>query len=43
MKKRFAFILAGTLFLAISVLMPSCKDEIYTDEDALAAMKEGLK
>jgi len=43
MKKRFAFILAGTLFLAISVLMPSCKEEIYTDEDALAAMKEGLK
>lgn len=43
MKKRFAFILAGTLFLAISVLMPSCKEEIYTDEEALAAMKEGLK
>lgn len=43
MKKRFAFILAGILFLAISVLMPSCKEEIYTDEEALAAMKEGLK
>lgn len=43
MKKRFAFILAGILFLAITVLMPSCKEEIYTDEDALAAMKEGLK
>ena len=43
MKKRFAFILAGILFLAISVLIPSCKEEIYTDEEALAAMKEGLK
>ena len=43
MKKRFAFILAGILFLAIGVLIPSCKEEIYTDEEALAAMKEGLK
>jgi len=43
MKKKFAFILAGVLFLAISALMPSCKEEIYTDADALTAMKEGLK
>jgi hypothetical protein len=43
MKKINVFLLAGILFLAILVLIPSCKKEIYTDADALAAMKEGLK
>lgn len=44
MKKVNLFLLAGIFSLAILVLIPSsCKKEIYTDADALAAMKEGLK
>lgn len=35
--------MAGILFLSILVIIPSCKKEIYTDADALAAMKDGLK
>jgi hypothetical protein len=42
MKKRLLLI-AGILMLAIVMLVPSCRKEVYTDEDALAAMKEGLK
>ncbi|MGE5406155.1 MAG: carboxypeptidase-like regulatory domain-containing protein [Methanosarcina sp.] len=43
MKKINAFLMAGILFLSILVIIPSCKKEIYTDEDALTAMKEALK
>jgi hypothetical protein len=43
MKKIYAFLVAGILFLTILVIIPSCKKEIYTDADALAAMKDGLK
>jgi hypothetical protein len=42
MKKRLLLI-AGILMLAIVILVPSCRKEVYTDEDALVAMKEGLK
>lgn len=42
MKKRLLLI-AGILLLAIVMVVPSCRKEVYTDEDALAAMKEGLK
>ncbi|MCX6254896.1 MAG: hypothetical protein NTV31_10535 [Bacteroidia bacterium] len=43
MKKINTFLLAGIFLLAILALIPSCKKEIYTDADALAAMKSGLQ
>lgn len=41
--KRNVLLIAGILILAVVVLVPSCRKEIYTDKDALAAMKEALK
>ena len=41
--KRNVLLLAGILILALVVLVPSCRKEIYTDKDALAAMKEAQK
>ena len=35
--------MAGILFFAGLLFISSCKKEVYTDADALAAMKEGLK
>jgi hypothetical protein len=41
--KRNILLLVGILILTSVVLVPSCRKEIYTDKDALEAMKEALK
>lgn len=43
MKKHNFVVAAGIFMLAAMVIISSCRKEIYTDEDALAAMKEAIK
>lgn len=43
MKKNFLVLTAGTILVAVMVLVSSCRKEVYTDEDALEAMKEAIK